>query len=197
MGSRSSSWANRPGPVRTDIRVEPNLAAYQKLLAGTRLGPSVFEPLRTADLGGVRSESGLGIDDTDSPKGGCTTWLLTELLREARREGIDLIGEPRLVRLNPNIPWKTRGNAALAARFGRGAGRRTKVAEIEGRPVFWYRPGRRPRPTEEGVVPRRRVGVRAAELVGRTGHRPGPGRDFASAPDVPLLERRARGSSAR
>jgi len=25
---------DRPGPVRTDIRVEPNLAAYQKLLAG-------------------------------------------------------------------------------------------------------------------------------------------------------------------
>jgi len=83
----------------------------------------------------------VGIDDTDSPKGGCTTWLLTELLREARRGGIDLVGEPRLVRLNPNIPWKTRGNAALAARFGRGTGRRTKVAEIEGRPVYAYARG--------------------------------------------------------
>jgi tRNA(Ile2)-agmatinylcytidine synthase len=83
----------------------------------------------------------VGIDDTDSPKGGCTTWLLTELLREARRGGVDLVGEPRLVRLNPNIPWKTRGNAALAARFGRGTGRRTKVAEIDGRPVFAYARG--------------------------------------------------------
>jgi len=84
----------------------------------------------------------IGIDDTDSPKGGCTTWVLTELLREARERSIDLLGEPRLVRLNPNIPWKTRGNAALAARFGRGSGQRTKVAEIDGRPVFAYSRGR-------------------------------------------------------
>ncbi len=83
----------------------------------------------------------VGIDDTDSPSGGCTTWVLTELLREARALSIDLLGEPRLVRLNPNIPWKTRGNAALGARFGRGSGVRRKVAEIDGRPVFAYARG--------------------------------------------------------
>jgi len=84
----------------------------------------------------------VGIDDTDSPRGGCTTWVLTELLALARDEGIDLIGEPRLVRLNPNIPWKTRGNAALAARFGRGAGRRRRIGEADGRPLWSFSSGR-------------------------------------------------------
>ena len=83
----------------------------------------------------------LGIDDTDSPNGGCTTWVLTELLDEARGRGIDLIGEPRLVRLNPNIPWKTRGNAALSARFGIGRGARRRLGEVGGRPVWSYPDG--------------------------------------------------------
>jgi tRNA(Ile2)-agmatinylcytidine synthase len=56
--------------------------------------------------------------------------------------GVDLIGEPRLVRLNPNIPWKTRGNAALSARFGVGSGRRRRVGEIDGAPVWSYARGR-------------------------------------------------------
>ncbi len=83
----------------------------------------------------------VGIDDTDSPRGGCTTWVLTELLTLARDEEVDLIGEPRLVRLNPNIPWKTRGNAALAARFGRGRGRRRRLGEAEGRPLWSFPAG--------------------------------------------------------
>jgi tRNA(Ile2)-agmatinylcytidine synthase len=77
----------------------------------------------------------IGVDDTDSPAGGCTTWVLTELLDLARARGVDLIGEPRLVRLNPNVPWKTRGNAALSARFGQGKGRPRTVGEIQGCPV--------------------------------------------------------------
>jgi tRNA(Ile2)-agmatinylcytidine synthase len=84
----------------------------------------------------------VGIDDTDSPRGGCTTWVLTELLAEARRNGVDLIGEPRLVRLNPNIPWKTRGNAALAARFGVGTGTRRRLGVVDGSPVWSYPRGR-------------------------------------------------------
>jgi tRNA(Ile2)-agmatinylcytidine synthase len=83
----------------------------------------------------------IGIDDTDSPRGGCTTWVLTELLALARDEGVDLIGEPRLVRLNPNIPWKTRGNAALAARFGRGRGRRRRIGVANGRPLWSFPTG--------------------------------------------------------
>jgi tRNA(Ile2)-agmatinylcytidine synthase len=84
----------------------------------------------------------IGIDDTDSPSGGCTTWVLTELLREAREAGVDLIGEPRLVRLNPNVPWKTRGNAALAARFGVGTGARQTLGRIDDRPIVAYAGGR-------------------------------------------------------
>jgi tRNA(Ile2)-agmatinylcytidine synthase len=83
----------------------------------------------------------LGIDDTDSPEGGCTTWVLTELLALAREEDVDLIGEPRLVRLNPNIPWRTRGNAALAARFGRGRGPRRRLGEVSGRPIWSFAEG--------------------------------------------------------
>jgi len=52
----------------------------------------------------------IGIDDTDSIKGGCTTWLATEIIAELSE--FDLIGPPRLVRLNPNVPWKTRGSYA-------------------------------------------------------------------------------------
>jgi tRNA(Ile2)-agmatinylcytidine synthase len=84
----------------------------------------------------------IGIDDTDSPRGGCTTWVLTELLALARDHRIDLIGEPRLVRLNPNIPWKTRGNAALAARFGHGAGPRHRLGTVHDRPIWSYATGR-------------------------------------------------------
>jgi len=80
----------------------------------------------------------VGIDDTDSPRGGCTTWCLTELLALAREEGVDLIGEPRLVRLNPSIPWKTRGNAALSAHFGRGRGPRRRVGVVGGDPIFSF-----------------------------------------------------------
>ena len=80
----------------------------------------------------------LGVDDTDHPRGGCTTWILTELVRVARSEGLDLIGEPRLVRLNPNVPWKTRGNAALAARFGHGTGDARTIGSVDRRPVAAY-----------------------------------------------------------
>lgn len=90
----------------------------------------------------------VGIDDTDSPRGGCTTWVLTELLSLARDEAVDLIGEPRLVRLNPNVPWKTRGNAALAARFGRGRGPRRRIGEAGGRPLWSFSSGQ-PLPRSE------------------------------------------------
>lgn len=83
----------------------------------------------------------IGIDDTDSPRGGCTTWVLTELVALARERGVDLLGEPRLVRLNPNVPWKTRGNAALAARFGHGRGAARRVGMVGGKPIFAYARG--------------------------------------------------------
>ncbi len=54
----------------------------------------------------------IGIDDTDSPRGMCTTYLGAMLIRRLKRAKI-AVREARLVRLNPNIPWKTRGNAAV------------------------------------------------------------------------------------
>jgi tRNA(Ile2)-agmatinylcytidine synthase len=49
----------------------------------------------------------------------------------------EIIGFPRLVRLNPNIPWKTRGNGALCLCVGKKAGtRQQKIGEINGDDVF-------------------------------------------------------------
>jgi tRNA(Ile2)-agmatinylcytidine synthase len=54
----------------------------------------------------------IGIDDTDSPAGMCTTYLGAVLARHLIREHMQ-VREARLVRLNPNVTWKTRGNAAV------------------------------------------------------------------------------------
>ncbi|MCI4368181.1 MAG: tRNA(Ile)(2)-agmatinylcytidine synthase [Thermoplasmata archaeon] len=80
----------------------------------------------------------LGIDDTDSPKGGCTTFVLSQVILKASSLGFDLIGEPRLVRLNPNVPFKTRGNAALSATFGHGRGARRKVGRTPEGPLWAF-----------------------------------------------------------
>lgn len=79
----------------------------------------------------------VGVDDTDSLRGMCTTFLATEVVRELTLTR-DLIGYPRLVRLNPNIPWKTRGNGALALRFGTGVGQPTVVGRLAGRTIRSY-----------------------------------------------------------
>jgi tRNA(Ile2)-agmatinylcytidine synthase len=54
----------------------------------------------------------IGIDDTDSPAGMCTTYLGAFLARRLIREHMRVC-EARLVRLNPNVTFKTRGNAAI------------------------------------------------------------------------------------
>lgn len=54
----------------------------------------------------------IGIDDTDSPQGMCTTYLGAVLARRLIR-GHMRVREARLVRLNPNVTFKTRGNAAV------------------------------------------------------------------------------------
>ncbi|MBU3902300.1 MAG: tRNA(Ile)(2)-agmatinylcytidine synthase [Candidatus Thermoplasmatota archaeon] len=78
----------------------------------------------------------IGIDDTDSVKGGCTTYLATEIIREFQE--YDVIGYPRLVRLNPNIPWKTRGNGAVSIRLGEGVGKRFFIGEIGNKKYYGY-----------------------------------------------------------
>lgn len=55
----------------------------------------------------------IGIDDTDSRDGMCTTYLTAVLIKKL--EGLVSFRDmPHLIRLNPNITYKTRGNAALA-----------------------------------------------------------------------------------
>lgn len=69
----------------------------------------------------------------------CTTYLATLLVEDL--SDYDLIGFPRLVRLNPNVPWKTRGNAAVSLAFGSGEGRRYRVGEIAGEAVYAFERG--------------------------------------------------------
>ncbi len=58
----------------------------------------------------------IGIDDTDSQSGGCTTYICALLVERLIPMGAIFLDYPNLVRLNPNVPWKTRGNGALCAR---------------------------------------------------------------------------------
>jgi len=56
----------------------------------------------------------VGIDDTDSPKGMCTTYLAGAVIEEIGKNLGKILGFPRLIRLNPTIPYKTRGNGAVS-----------------------------------------------------------------------------------
>ncbi|ABE52696.1 tRNA(Ile)(2)-agmatinylcytidine synthase [Methanococcoides burtonii] len=55
----------------------------------------------------------ISIDDTDSREGMCTTYLCALLMDELKEYG-NIKGCPILIRLNPTIPYKTRGNASTA-----------------------------------------------------------------------------------
>lgn len=55
----------------------------------------------------------IGIDDTDSKRTMCTTYVAAQALRELEKNGYKRADLPWLVRLNPNCPYKTRGNAAI------------------------------------------------------------------------------------
>ena len=55
--------------------------------------------------------------------------------------GFDVIGYPRLVRLNPNIPWKTRGNGAISIRIGKANKGKFKIGNIKGKDAFGYKTG--------------------------------------------------------
>jgi len=59
----------------------------------------------------------IGFDDTDSPRKGCTTYIAALLVEKLHKLGIKFLDYPNLVRLNPNVPWKTRGNGALCLRI--------------------------------------------------------------------------------
>jgi tRNA(Ile2)-agmatinylcytidine synthase len=55
----------------------------------------------------------VGLDDTDAPSGMCTTYLATIIMR-----ALNVDSTPKLIRLNPNIPYKTRGNGAVSFKTG-------------------------------------------------------------------------------
>jgi len=59
----------------------------------------------------------IGIDDTDSPRMGCTTYVASLLVEKLHASGVSFVDYPNLIRLNPNVPWKTRGNGALCLRI--------------------------------------------------------------------------------
>jgi tRNA(Ile2)-agmatinylcytidine synthase len=59
----------------------------------------------------------IGIDDTDSTRGGCTTYIAARLVETFTQMRIRFIDYPNIIRLNPNVPYKTRGNAAVALRI--------------------------------------------------------------------------------
>jgi len=60
----------------------------------------------------------IGLDDFDSPKGGCTTYVAARLAAKLDKiKNVHFLDYPNLIRLNPNIPFKTRGNGAVALRI--------------------------------------------------------------------------------
>ncbi|HDM67131.1 MAG TPA: DNA-binding protein, partial [Thermoplasmatales archaeon] len=83
----------------------------------------------------------IGVDDTDSRKGGCTTYVAYRLILKLIRNGYCIIGYPRLVRLNPNIPWKTRGNGAIALQVRREGEKPIQIGENQGKKIYAYREG--------------------------------------------------------
>src|SRR5438309_2737595 len=59
----------------------------------------------------------IGFDDTDSRKGMCTTFLAYKIVEYLKKEQVKFLDYPYLIRFNPNIPWKTRGNGAVALKI--------------------------------------------------------------------------------
>ncbi|TMI34269.1 DUF1743 domain-containing protein [Candidatus Bathyarchaeota archaeon] len=76
------------------------------------------------------TEFHIGIDDTDSRLAGCTTYTAALLFQELVSQGFKPLDFPWLVRLNPNIPWKTRGNGALSLHLSMEDGRLEEVKKI-------------------------------------------------------------------
>ena len=93
----------------------------------------------------------IGMDDIDDPTGGCTTHFASLLVEKLSRLQIKWIDYPNLIRLNPNVPYRTRGNGAVALRF------ETNNVEVDDllsqvmEPVWKYIRGEYPN-TNPGVV---------------------------------------------
>ncbi|MCJ7718972.1 DNA-binding protein, partial [Candidatus Bathyarchaeota archaeon] len=72
----------------------------------------------------------IGFDDTDSLSRGCTTYVAALLVEKLLHLKTRFIDYPNLVRLNPNVPWKTRGNGALCLRIQHDHDAQEKIREI-------------------------------------------------------------------
>ncbi len=59
----------------------------------------------------------IGMDDIDNPEGGCTTHFASIIVEKLSNLTVDWVDYPNLIRLNPGIPYRTRGNGAVALRF--------------------------------------------------------------------------------
>ncbi|CDG65683.1 MAG: tRNA(Ile2)-agmatinylcytidine synthase [Methanobacterium sp.] len=56
----------------------------------------------------------VGMDDTDSSSGMCTTYICSVIMDQLKSYGFRVDGPPRLIRLNPFAPHKTRGNGGVS-----------------------------------------------------------------------------------
>ena len=72
----------------------------------------------------------IGLDDTDSTRKGCTTHVTALLIEKLKELKATFLDYPKLVRLNPNVPWKTRGNGALCLKIKYTAEIENKIKEI-------------------------------------------------------------------
>ena len=59
----------------------------------------------------------IGLDDIDDPGGRCTTHFASLTVELLSKHSVEWIDYPNLIRLNPGIPFRTRGNGAVALRF--------------------------------------------------------------------------------
>jgi tRNA(Ile2)-agmatinylcytidine synthase len=80
----------------------------------------------------------IGFDDTDSARRGCTTYVSALLVEKLQKLNVVFMDYPKLVRLNPNVPWKTRGNGALCIKIKHEAGLEGKIKELAIRLVEEY-----------------------------------------------------------
>ena len=71
----------------------------------------------TATTSSASTSLHIGFDDTDSRLGRCTTHLAFTIVSYLYKKNIKFLDYPLLIRLNPNIPWKTRGNGAVCLRI--------------------------------------------------------------------------------
>jgi tRNA(Ile2)-agmatinylcytidine synthase len=71
----------------------------------------------------------IGLDDTDSTRKGCTTYVTALLVEKLESLNVTFLDYPHLIRLNPNVPWKTRGNGALCLRIKHASGLEDAIKE--------------------------------------------------------------------